>query len=108
MTRATAFFLTQLREFLNGQPASKRRELKKLHEKLADGKKVHSVALSRHLNLQRTPLMDTAIVYLRFAQQNGIIESTPAESGLFRYVSEKDRGNPQGKPAKRPKGAAHP
>lgn len=89
MTRATRYFLTQLKDYLKTKGPKKRRELRQLHEKLADGKKLHSVSLSRHLNLQMTPLLDTGIVYLRFAQVNGIIEADPESGALFRYVSAK-------------------
>jgi hypothetical protein len=88
MTRATAYFLTQLREYLEANTSSKRRELQKLHERLADGKKLHKVSISRHTNLKVTPNLDTGIVYLHFAQLNGIIESAPPSVGLFRYVNK--------------------
>lgn len=84
MTNATRYFLGQLRAFIDSRPA-KRRELQKLHEKLCDGRKLHRVAISRHLYHHVTPLMDTGIVYLRFAQMNGIIRSALPEVGLFTY-----------------------
>jgi hypothetical protein len=87
MTRASAYFLTRLKTFLASQPSSKRRELQKLHEKLADGRKLHTVAISRHLNLIVTPSIDTAIVYLRFAKENGIIVSGKASKDLFEYIN---------------------
>ena len=92
MTRATAYFLTRLREYLASQPASKRRELARLHEKIADGKKLYTVALSRHLNLVYAPTMDTALVYLRFAQVNGLIETGAARETLFRSVNATVKG----------------
>lgn len=88
MTKTTAYFLTQLRTYLDGQPAAKRRELMQLHERMADGKKLYKANLSRHLHLLGTPVMDTAIVYLRFAQINGIIAAGDVKRGLFLYVSK--------------------
>lgn len=93
MTKATAYFLNQLKIYLDAQPASKRRELIKLHEKLADGKKIFKQHLSRHLNLVAAPHMDTVLVYLRFAQLNNLITPGTAETGLFLYVNDKPRIN---------------
>lgn len=89
MTRSSAYFLTQLKNFLDANGAAKRRELQKLHVKLADGKKIHTVNISRHVNLRMAPLIDTVIVYLRFAQVNGIIAADPSGHHLFQYVNAK-------------------
>lgn len=103
MTKASAYFLDQVRQFLARSPSSKRRELQKLHERIADGKRLSSIAISRHLNLRMAPRIDTTIVYLRFAQMNKIIEADPAGNVLFRYVSEKTTPAPtKNPPGKRP------
>lgn len=90
MTKATAYFLTRLKSYLDGQPTAKRRELQNLHAGIADGKKLHTSHLSRHLNCKLTPNMDTVIVYLQFAQSNGII-TTQGAKGLFLYVDDDAR-----------------
>lgn len=85
MTTACTHFLKTLGAYLNAHGPAKRRELQELHFKLADGRKLSKVAMSRHLNFHTTPLMDTGIVYLRFAQINRIILSADRKVGLFRY-----------------------
>lgn len=91
MTKISAYFLANLKAFLDAQPVSKRKELQKLHQELAEGKKLHRTHLSRHLNLHATPNMDTTIVYLQFAKDNGVILHRPGNRELFSYGNEKDR-----------------
>ena len=99
MSRATDYFLGEVGKFLARNPPAKRRELQRLHEKI-DGRKLSSIAISRHVNGHMIPVFDTGIVYLRFAQINGIIEADPSGNTLFRYVSSKA---PEAKPRVNPK-----
>jgi hypothetical protein len=101
MSRASEYFLTRLRNYLDLKGDDERRELYKLHRKLCDGRRLHKTMLSRHLHSRMNPMFDTGIVYLRFAQLKGIIQSGSPETGLFLYVST-DKSAPAPKKKARP------